>query len=116
MKKNGILSILFLLIVLITTNIACSKDNEGGGGATNSINITDFAFSSSSITVAKGTTITWTNIGASAHTVTSDDGTSFDSGNLSTGGVFTHTFNTAGTFAYHCSAHPSMTATVIVNP
>ena len=57
--------------------------------------------------------MTWTNNGPSVHTVTADDG-SFDSGNISVGKTFSHTFQTAGTFAYHCTIHPFMKATVIV--
>lgn len=34
------------------------------------------------ITVPLGATVTWTNTGAVAHTITSDDGSSFDSGSV----------------------------------
>ena len=47
----------------------------------------DFAFQPASISVAKGTTVTWTNTGATAHTVTADDA-SFDSGNVDVGKTF----------------------------
>jgi len=36
------------------------------------------------------------------------------SGTLNNGGVYPHTFNTAGTFPYHCNFHTSMHASVIV--
>lgn len=68
---------------------------------------------------AKGTTVIWTNNGATIHTVTSDDGTSFDSGTIASGGTYSHTFNTAGSFAYLCQDsfrhgrnHYSITITV----
>jgi plastocyanin len=38
-----------------------------------------------------------------------------NSGNIGTGNSFTHQFNTAGTFNYHCTHHPSMTGSVVVN-
>ena len=77
-----------------------------------------FAFSPATITIKVGTTVTWTNTTGAPHTVTSDDGTTFDSG-LNTpiaanGGTFSFTFTKAGTFAYHCQIHPFMKATVIV--
>jgi plastocyanin len=78
-----------------------------------SATIKDFEFGPATVTVAVGGTVTWTNNGPSTHTVTADDGT-FDSGNLSTGKTFSQTFDTAGTFPYHCSIHPFMKATVIV--
>ena len=78
----------------------------------------NFGFNPATITIAVGTTVTWTNTTGAPHTVTSDDGTSFDSG-LNTpisasGGTFSFTFTKAGTFAYHCQIHPFMKATIIV--
>ena len=71
------------------------------------------SFSASSITVTKGTTVTWTNKDNMTHTVTADDN-SFDSGNIGNGGTFSFTFNNTGSFAYHCSIHPAMTGSVTV--
>jgi uncharacterized repeat protein (TIGR01451 family) len=65
------------------------------------------------ITVKAGDTVTWTNSGSLAHSVTADDN-SFDSGLVNAGSTFSHTFSAAGTFAYHCTPHPWMKATVIV--
>lgn len=70
-------------------------------------------FVSSSTTVNKGTTVTWTNKDDMAHTVTADDN-SFTSGDLNKGDTYTHTFSAAGTVGYHCEIHPSMKATVVV--
>ena len=40
-----------------------------------------------------------------------------NSGNIApSGGMFAHTFNTAGTYPYHCSIHNVMKGTVIVDP
>jgi plastocyanin len=72
------------------------------------------AFNPSTITVAAGTTITWTNKDAIAHTVTSDNKL-FDSGSIGSNGTYSFTFATAGTFSYHCTVHPTMTASVTVN-
>ncbi len=49
----------------------------------------------------------------SQHTVTADDG-SFDSGTQSSGFVFSHTFRTPGTYAYHCTLHAGMKGQVTV--
>ena len=61
-----------------------------------------------------GSTVTWTNDDSAAHTATADDG-SFDSSSIAPGATFSQAFDTAGTFAYHCSIHPNMTATIEVN-
>ena len=67
--------------------------------------------------VPKGTKITWTNKDTAKHTVTSGtrpakDG-KFD-GQLDGAGVFSFTFADAGTYAYYCSIHSSMNATITV--
>jgi plastocyanin len=66
------------------------------------------------VTVSVGTTVTWTNTGAVAHTVTSDDGASFDSGSLDPQAAFSFTPDTPGTFTYHCTFHPWMTGALTV--
>jgi plastocyanin len=81
--------------------------------AVHSATIADFAFQPGSITVTAGDTISWTNDDAAPHTATADDG-SFDTGQLAKGASGSHTFMTAGTFAYHCAIHPSMHGTVTV--
>src|SRR5689334_14720867 len=71
------------------------------------------AFAPNPITVAAGTMVTWTNTDAIAHTSTSDT-KAFDSGIIPAGGSFNFTFQTRGTFPYHCSIHPGMVGSVVV--
>lgn len=74
-----------------------------------------YAFSPATMTIKVGTTVTWTNNTIAPHTVTSDSGdpASFN-GSLSSGGTFSFTFTTAGTYHYHCTIHPYMKATITV--
>jgi predicted lipoprotein with Yx(FWY)xxD motif len=83
--------------------------------ATVQVTIQNFAFSPQTITVAPGTTVTWTNKDSQDHTVTSDSDAWPDSGNLATNKTFSHTFANAGTYTYHCALHPYMTGKVIVS-
>ncbi len=78
------------------------------------VNIENFAFNPAVLTIKKGTTVTWTNMDSAPHTVNSDTQWELDSGSLSKGQSFSHTFNEAGTFDYHCAFHSMMTAKVIV--
>lgn len=82
----------------------------GSGGA--AIAIADSAFNPQSVTIAVGGSATWTNTDSATHTVTFDDGP--DCGQVSSGASVSRTFDTAGTFAYHCRIHGSMTGSVIV--
>jgi plastocyanin len=113
--------IVFLMTVFIVFT-SCSKDNPYGGSSTtssggqpgaNEVWIQDMAFNPGTITVKAGTTLKWTNKDSVTHTVTADDN-SFDSGDIAVNGTFSHTFSTAGTFAYHCKIHPSMKASVVI--
>jgi plastocyanin len=125
-SKSRIIIGISLLFAILNLSNSCTKstmadmtgtggDNGGSKGpGTNEVFIQDMAFNPATITVAVNTTIKWTNKDAVAHTVTSDNGL-FDSGTLVTGGTFSFTFTTAGTYPYHCTPHPAMTATVLVN-
>lgn len=75
--------------------------------------VQDIAFTPAEVSVAPGGEVTWTfNDNGLQHTVTADDA-SFDSGELATGD-FKHTFDEAGTVAYHCTVHAGMKGTVVV--
>jgi plastocyanin len=84
-------------------------------GPATEVKIDNFSFSPATITVAPGTTITWTNRDDIPHTVVStDDPRAFKSKVLDTDEKFSYTFTKAGTFAYFCSVHPKMVGTVVV--
>ena len=121
MKTKYVVFFISAFLVMLFVD-SCSKSNTsytapagGGGTTTSTINIKGMAFPSS-ITVAKGVTVTWYNQDATTHTVTSDDGTAFNSGNVPAGTSFSYMANTAGTFAYHCNIHSNMHGTLIVTP
>jgi plastocyanin len=79
------------------------------------VNIDNFAFVPATLTVRAGSTVTWTNHDEEPHTVAASDG-SFRSPGMGSGGTFSHTFSSAGTFDYVCSIHPMMHGSVVVTP
>lgn len=83
--------------------------------ATDKVTISNYNFSPGAITVKKGTAVTWTNQDSVAHNVQETDGKSGPmSGDLDNGKSYTFTFNTPGTYNYHCSIHPEMVGKVVV--
>lgn len=90
---------------------AGSMENETGEKV--SVEIKNFAFGPKTITVKKGTTVTWTNQDTVGHTVTADKG-AFDTGLLAKGESGSVTFDKLGAFTYHCTPHPTMKATIVV--
>jgi len=79
----------------------------------NAVTIQNFAYSPATITVKAGDSITWTNQDSVGHSATADDN-SFDTGVLPQGQSKSITFSKAGTYTYHCSVHPTMKGTVVV--
>ncbi len=70
------------------------------------VNVQGFTYQPMDLTVAAGTTVTWTNNDSVAHTVTWDD-MSVDSGLFDQGETFTYTFDAPGTYGYYCIPHGS---------
>lgn len=109
----------FLIAIMLaagTISLGCYSMTHLTGAGTpgaNEVWMVNMAFTPASITVAVNTTVTWTNKDGMPHTVMSNDNT-FYSGSIDNGGTYTHTFHSAGTYSYHCSLHPNMPGTVIV--
>jgi plastocyanin len=72
-------------------------------------------FSQTPVTLAPGSTVTWTNLDGVAHMLSADDG-SWRSGTLEQGDSYSHVFTSPGTHPYHCVMHPFMKGTVVVTP
>jgi plastocyanin len=116
----------FMLLFFLITSTGCSGTTAMTGMTTSAtsgtastsatgtdVTIQSNSFNPDSLSIKVGETVTWTNKDSYAHTVTSDNGV-FDSGNIASGATFSFTFNTEGTYSYHCSIHTSMTAKIIV--
>lgn len=76
------------------------------------ISIKNFSFSPKDIFIKVGTTVKWTNEDSVGHTATSQG--NFDSGIISNGQSFSHTFNQSGVFDYICAPHPFMIGQITV--
>jgi plastocyanin len=73
-----------------------------------SVTIQNFSYVPVTVSVANGTTVTWTNNDTVSHTVTSVTPGLFDSGPISPGATWSYTFNQTGSFEYSCTIHPSI--------
>ena len=114
MKKFLLSAIVLTVAAFVFIGLTgCSSSKTSATSTGNVVNISNFSFSQGSLNVSMGTTVTWTNNDSATHRVVSDTGL-FDSGDLSQGGTFSYTFNTAGSYPYHCSIHTYMKGTIIV--
>lgn len=81
----------------------------------NMVTIQGHAFIPASLQIKRGETVTWVNNDEDKHTVTSSpDGQDFDSGPFTQGNSYSHAFERAGQYSYHCSLHPEMKGTITV--
>src|SRR5215204_1423497 len=111
LKRLLYLAILSTAAMLISAPAASAQDEM-------TVSIQDFFFDPDQLNVAPGTTVTWVNEGEAPHTVTSTDGKELDSATLQPGDTYSFTFkdDDAGeTYAYQCTIHPQMTASVTVS-
>lgn len=132
MKKSVIISGIIIILLVISlgvwyftqqpsysnnppvNNTSTGNPSDSTGVQTYNIEISGFAFNPSTLTIKVGDSVTWTNGDSATHTIISDSGTELGSQPTSSGGIYSHTFNTAGTYDYHCSIHTSMKGKVIV--
>ena len=97
----------------VVVQSAGAKHAELGNGGASKVSIANFAFAPATVTVKRGTTVSWSNDDGSPHAVAFKDG-SAGAKNLLPNDSFDRTFDTAGNFDYFCAFHPYMTAKVVV--
>ncbi len=108
---------MFVALALLSSTHAKNpqtSESASSKNTTTEVVIDDFNFSPQTFTVPVGATVTWTNHGNVAHTVTSADNQFKKSPVLKAGERFSNTFATAGTYSYFCSIHHRMTGKIIV--
>ena len=115
MKKTIIPLISGIMLLFFACSKSSYNDSNGGGGtpSDNPIYMRGSVYSAPNITLFAGSKITWINDDNMVHTVTANDA-SFNSGDINPGSSFSYTFNTIGTYHYHCVHHIGMTAVVTI--
>lgn len=107
---SGLLVAVAFWVALVGKQAAAQSAKE--------VTINSTQYEPKTLTVTKGTTVTWTNKEAKPHTVTADDN-SFASKVMKESETFSYKFDQPGTYAYHCAFHggnagKGMAGTVIV--
>jgi len=119
MKYMLVIGFLIVLVAISgcttqTQQTPAQPNPSGDMGVKKDVAISGFAFNPATVTISKGTSVVWTNDDSATHTIVSDSGSEIGSGSISQGETYVHTFDTAGTYNYHCGIHPSMKGTIIV--
>ena len=97
-----------------SSSTAGSASSSAPASAGTEVTIKDFKFGPETQSVKVGAKVKFQNSDTQPHTATSDTGGAFDAGAIDPSGSKEITFDTAGTFAYHCSFHPFMRGTIEV--
>jgi plastocyanin len=116
MRKTVWLFGLFATVMVLTLLLSAGTPRGSATpaqAASAEVKVDNFSFGPATLTVAVGTTVTWTNRDDIPHTVVSTDKV-FKSKVLDTDEKFSFTFSKAGTYPYFCSIHPKMTGSVVV--
>jgi plastocyanin len=117
MRRSVAVAVLFLAMAMAIGGLGSGAGNFTASAQqkpeTVEVKIDNFSFGPAELTVAVGTTVTWTNRDDIPHTVVSTDKV-FKSKVLDTDEKFSYTFTQAGSFPYFCSIHPKMTGKVAV--
>jgi plastocyanin len=106
-------------LVALGALAACFSDRPTTTGpeppaSGDAVSIENFAFVPPNLSVVSGTTVTWTNTDQVQHTVSSDDGHTFESSAFGQGQQFQFTAAAPGTYTYTCRIHPFMHGTLTV--
>src|SRR4051812_23772210 len=116
----------FRLIFIATAAALATACGHAGGASTSnapkatsssaapSITIADFKFTPGTLKVRSGASAEVMNTDDAPHTVTADDGRSFDSGTVAPGKSTTFRAPGPGSYAYHCQIHPYMKGSLVV--
>jgi len=99
-----------LQLVAAAMTMVCAASE---GAVSNSIEVKDFMFMPTTLTVNAGDKVTWVNKDDEPHTVVSDTGM-FRSSAMDTDESFSFKFDKPGTYHFTCSIHPRMVGTIVV--
>jgi plastocyanin len=90
-----------------------SAQGHSAGGKVHKVTIENLRYEPQSLTVERDSRVVWVNEDLFPHTVT-DTHKAFDSKEIASHTSWSYIARTPGTYAYGCTLHPTMTATLIV--
>jgi plastocyanin len=96
-----------VLLACLIAPVAARSDTDA------KINIDNFKFGPATLTVTKGTSVTWSNEDDIPHSIVLN-ALGVRSKTIDTDKEFTYKFDKAGSFAYICGLHPFMKGQVVV--
>jgi len=109
MLTRRLRSIIALTAVLVGAFAVSALASSG-----KTVNVGDNYYGPKTLTVGKGTKVTWKWVGVLKHNVVVHTGPSAFSSKTQVRGSYSHTFTKKGTYQLVCTIHKSMKMTVVV--
>lgn len=117
-----------MLVAGFALTVACGGSSYGGGGGptdpgggntcpAGTVCMLFTSFSPTSLTVARNSTVTFSNTSTVDHNILFDTpipAATTDIGPIGYGTSTTRAFGTAGTYKFHCTIHPGMNGEIVV--
>jgi plastocyanin len=119
---SGVLSSIVLILIIAGIVVGAAQPKIVGAGfvqvsivvgASEPSTVPSFSPGNVTLVLGVNSTVTFTNNDYSVHTINDRSGT-FSSGLMNSGDKWSFTFNTPGTYTYHCIIHPFMVGTIVV--
>ena len=112
-SRRLVVLVVVALLALVSFAAVGHGQTRPAGVAHVTVTINKFKFMPPTLTIKRGTVVRFVNNDGPTHSVTADKH-AFNIAKLAHGQSATITFKKAGTFTYHCTFHPFMTAKIIV--
>jgi plastocyanin len=109
----GVVAVAFGLMLAGIHSAGAASGPTASASKVAKVDINNFAYHPPTLTVAKGSSVTFSNSSKVSHTATR--GGAFDTGVIKTGKSVSVRFKQKGTFAYHCEIHPLMHGKIVVD-
>lgn len=109
----GVVAVAFGLMLAGIHSAGAASGPAASASKVAKVDIANFAFTPATLTIAKGTSVTFSNSSKVIHTATR--GGAFDTGVIKPGKSVSVRFKQKGTFAYHCEIHPLMHGKIVVD-
>jgi plastocyanin len=119
---SGVLTSIVLILIIAGIVLGAAQPKIAGAGfvqvsivlgASDPKTIPSFSPDNITLVIGVNNTVTFTNNDYSVHTV-NDRGGTFSSGLMNSGDRWSFTFDTPGTYNYHCIIHPFMSGNIVV--
>jgi plastocyanin len=104
-----------LTVAAVSVTALGGQIAASGAAGSRTVTLKNIAFSPKSLSVSKGTSVTFAfRDGSTIHNVVSTGSKRFKSISNRSSGTQKRTFTSAGTYRYQCTLHPGMTGRITV--